>query len=301
MHKSNYFNLSVNIFSVLFCFGMVLACPAMLQAQEVRPLWPGEAPYAVGNSDEDKPTLTVFLPEEANEAMSAILIFPGGGYGHLAIDHEGYDVAKRLNAMGITAFVVTYRYGKKYGHPVPLTDAKRAIRTVRHLSKDWNIEPDRIGILGFSAGGHLASTVGTHFDNGDPSHEDSIEQQSSRPDFMVLVYPVISMNKGITHEGSRNNLLGENPDPALIESLSGEKQITGETPPAFLIHSSDDTAVPVENSLVFYRELRNKGVPAEMHIFEKGPHGFGLAEENPLLSSWPDLLEKWLKHREMIK
>lgn len=301
MQKRNYFNLSVRIFSVLFCLAMVLASSAILQAQEVRPLWPDEAPNAVGDDEEDKTEMTIFLPEQTNESGSAIVIFPGGGYGHLAIDHEGYDVAKRLNALGIAAFVVKYRYGKQYGHPVPLTDAKRAIRTVRHQSKDWNIKPDRIGILGFSAGGHLASTAGTHFDDGIPSHEDAIEQHSSRPDFMILVYPVISMSEGITHEGSRNNLLGKYPDPAMIDSLSNEKQITSETPPTFLIHSSDDTAVTVENSLVFYRELRNHEVPAEMHIFEEGPHGFGLAEENSLLSSWPDLLEKWLKHRGIIE
>jgi acetyl esterase/lipase len=301
MNRTKLVPISLPLHSIILCILLLPSMDSLLYAQDAQPLWPESAPYAEGEGEDDIPTLTAFLPEEVNSARSAIVIFPGGGYGHLAIDHEGYEVAERFNEAGIATFVVKYRYGEKYGHPVPLTDAKRAIRTVRSNAEKWNINPDRIGIIGFSAGGHLASTAGTYFDEGDHSAEDAIERQSSRPDFMVLVYPVITMSEEFMHEGSRRNLLGENPGPALADSLSTDKQITGRTPPAFLVHGSNDEGVPVENSLQFYRGLRDAGIATEMHLFEDGPHGFGLGEDHPQLSGWPDLLENWLRHRGLLK
>ncbi|GAA5522128.1 alpha/beta hydrolase fold domain-containing protein [Aliifodinibius salicampi] len=285
---------------IIVTTGIVLSSVLLLHAQETYPLWPEEPPYAVGDSEDDVPTLTIFLPEEEAATGSGVVIFPGGGYGHLAMEHEGYDVAERFNEMGLAAFVVKYRHGKQYGHPVPLRDARRAIRMVKHRSKEWNVNPENIGVIGFSAGGHLASTAGTLFEEGNPNDQDPVEQMSSRPEFMVLVYPVISMTDEITHQGSRNNLLGENPNSALVDSLSSEKQVSSNTPPTFLIHTSNDGAVPVENSLVFYQALKKVGVPAEMHIFEEGPHGFGLGEDHPLLSGWMNQLQSWLKHRNII-
>lgn len=285
---------------IIITTGILLSSILLLHAQETYPLWSQAPPHAVGDSEDDVPTLTVFLPEQEAATASGIVIFPGGGYGHLAMEHEGYDVAKRFNEMGLAAFVVKYRHGKEYGHPVPLLDARRAIRMVKHRSKEWNINSESIGVIGFSAGGHLASTTGTLFEEGNPNDQDPIEQMSSRPEFMVLVYPVISMTEETTHQGSRNNLLGENPNSALVDSLSTEKQVSSNTPPTFLIHTSNDGAVPVENSLVFYQALKKVGVPAEMHIFEEGPHGFGLGEDNPLLSGWTNQLQSWLKHRNII-
>ncbi|MEX0779969.1 MAG: alpha/beta hydrolase [Balneolales bacterium] len=279
---------------------LLLVDTSFLLAQDVQPLWPEKVPHAVGDNDEHKPELTVFYPEKEIATKTAVVIFPGGGYGHLAIEKEGYKVAKRFNQMGITAFVVKYRYGENYNHPVPLLDAQRAIRNVRHKAGEYGIDPQKIGILGFSAGGHLASTAGTHFTDGNPDSDDEIDRVSSRPDFMVLIYPVISMVEDFTHTGSRFNLLGENPDQALLISLSNERQVTQQTPPTILIHGTNDSAVPVENSLNFYTALKQAGVPAEIHIYEDGPHGFGLAEDNNLLSSWPDLCESWLKHRHFL-
>lgn len=277
---------------------LVISLP--LSAQEIIPLWPDGAPFHESENHEEQPNLTVYRPDQENASNTAVIILPGGGYSHLAMDHEGYQVAEMLNGMGITAFILRYRRGKDYPHPVPLTDAQRAIRLVRARADSWNIESRQIGILGFSAGGHLASTTGTHFDSGNTDSEEKVERASSRPDFMILIYPVISMIEDFTHSGSRNNLLGAAPDPELVERLSTERQITPETPPTFLVHSSNDEAVPVENSIHFYMGLRKAGVPAEMHIYKEGPHGFGLAPDNPLLSSWPELLETWLRHGGML-
>ncbi len=288
------------IHCIIITTGILLSSVLLLHAQETYPLWPEEPPNAVGESKDDIPTLTVFLPEQEKTTVSGVVIFPGGGYGHLAMEHEGYDVAKRFNEMGLAAFVVKYRHGKQYGHPVPLLDARRAIRMVKHRSREWNINSNSIGVIGFSAGGHLASTAGTLFEKGNPNDQDPVEQMNSRPEFMVLVYPVISMTEEITHQGSRNNLLGENPNSALVDSLSTEKQVSSDTPPSFLVHTSNDRAVPVENSLVFYQALKKVGVPTEMHIFEKGPHGFGLGDDNPLLAGWSDQLKSWLMHRNII-
>jgi acetyl esterase/lipase len=263
------------------------------------PLWPGQAPGALGDEDRDKPTLTIYAAREPNG--TGIIVCPGGGYSGLADNHEGRQVANWLNAMGIAAFVLKYRLGPRYHHPVELGDAQRAIRTVRAQAKDFGVVPDRIGIMGFSAGGHLASTTGTHFDSGLSDAADPIDRASSRPDFMILGYPVISFTTPYTHKGSLRNLLGDNPDPKLVESLSNELQVTAQTPPTFLFHTNEDKGVPSENSVLFYLALRKNNVPAEMHIFEKGPHGVGLALRDPALSMWPTLLANWFRTRGLLK
>jgi acetyl esterase/lipase len=262
-------------------------------------LWPQGVPAAVGNEEKDKPTLTIYLPPADKANGAAVVVCPGGGYGALAMDHEGKQVAEWLNSIGVAGFVLKYRIAPRYHHPAPLQDAQRAIRTVRARAKEWNVDPKRIGIWGFSAGGHLASTAGTHFDNGHPA-EDIIEEMSCRPDFLILAYPVISMEPGTTHMGSRVNLIGKNPDPQLVESLSNEKQVTAGTPPTFLFHTNADSGVLPENSVQFYLALRKAKVPAELHIYEKGPHGVGLAPRDPILSTWKDRLEAWMKGNGLL-
>lgn len=256
-------------------------------------LWPQGAPGAVGTTDLDKPTITPYFPP-SNPTHTAILVCPGGGYQYLAMDHEGVQVARWLNVRGVAAYVLTYRHGPRYQYPAPLLDAQRAIRYVRAHAMENGLDPTRIGIMGFSAGGHLASTTGTHFDAGNPSAADPVERVSSRPDFMVLAYPVISMQPGITHNGSLHMLLGEQPNPALQDELSNETQVTPRTPPTFLFSTTNDETVPVINSVLFYQALLRSGVPAELHIFEQGHHGSGLAQDNPQLRMWPVLLQNWL-------
>jgi acetyl esterase/lipase len=224
-----------------------------------------------------------------------VVVCPGGGYGVLASDHEGKQVAEWLNSLGVSAFVLQYRLGPRYHHPAPLQDAQRAIRMVRAHGQGWGVAPDRIGILGFSAGGHLASSAATHFDDGAPDSEDPVERVSSRPDFAVLCYPVISLTTVATHAGSRKNLLGEEPDPALVWKLSSELQVTPRTPPTFLFHTDDDPAVPVENSLLFFQAMKRAGVPGELHVFAHGRHGVGLAPTDPSLSQWPGLCARWME------
>jgi acetyl esterase/lipase len=255
-------------------------------------LFPDGAPGAIGKEAADIPTLTPYLPKE-KATGAAVIVCPGGGYSHLA-DHEGRPVAEWLNSIGITAFVLKYRLGPRYHHPAPLQDAARAIRLVRARAAEWQIDPKRIGILGFSAGGHVASTIGTHFDAGQPNSTDAVEKVSSRPDVMVLIYPVITMG-GFTHNGSRKQLLGENPSADMVTLLSNEVQVTKETPPTFLVHTANDAAVPVENSLRFADALRRMAVPFELHVYERGPHGFGLGGNNPILLSWPGRCADWLK------
>jgi acetyl esterase/lipase len=202
---------------------------------------------------------------------------------------------------GISTFVLKYRHGGGvHQHPVPLSDIQRAIRVVRSQSADWKIVSDRVGVMGFSAGGHLASSVGTHFDSGNQESSSAIERQSCRPDFMVLIYPVISMDARITHAGSLKNLLGEQPDPQQVELMSNDKQVSSDTPPTFIAHAADDGAVPVENALRFYRALIEHKVPAELHIFEKGGHGFGMRQQGPV-EEWPNLLANWLKSRGLAE
>ncbi len=265
--------------------------PAMPKADL---LWPGGAPGALGTEDIDKPSLAPYLVPAGRGTGTAVVVCPGGGYGGLSMDKEGDQIAKWLNSLGVSAFVLKYRLGPKYHHPVELGDAQRAIRTVRSKAAEYRLLPDRIGIMGFSAGGHLASTAGTHFDAGDAAAGDPIDRLSSRPDFLVLCYPVISFGE-FAHQGSRRNLLGDNPDPKLVVSLSNETQVTAQTPPTFLFHTTTDGSVPVENSVMFYAALRKAGVPAELHIYERGPHGVGLAQTDEALSTWPARLADWLR------
>jgi acetyl esterase/lipase len=231
----------------------------------------------------------------------AVIVCPGGAYAMLASNHEGRQVANYLNSLGIAAFVLRYRLGPRYHHPVQLGDAQRAIRTLRARANEWRIDPARIGIMGFSAGGHLAMTASTRFDRGSEKAPDAIEGASSRPDFAILGYPVISLTESWTHRGSRTNLLGDNPDPALTKSLSGENAVSKDTPPTFIFHTNADTVVPAENSVYYYVALRKAGVPAEMHIFEQGPHGVGLANNDPALTAWSTLLANWLRARAIIR
>ena len=260
-------------------------------------LWPSGAPGAQGADDSDKPELTVFLPTGANTTRTAVIVAPGGGYQHLATEKEGFAVARWLNDHGVAAFVLRYRLGPKYHHPVELGDAQRAIRLVRSRAAEYGIVEDHVGICGFSAGGHLAASAGTLFDAGDSDATDPIERKNSRPDFLILAYPVITMEDPSVHLGSKRNLLGENPDPALVSALSLETRVTPQTPPTFLFATTDDKTVPVVNSVMFYEALVRAGVPAEIHLFQHGAHGAGLATANPQLSVWPDLLLKWMRER----
>jgi acetyl esterase/lipase len=264
-------------------------------------LWPAGAPGAVGDEDADKPTVTFFLPAKEKANGLAVVIFPGGGYGGLATDHEGHQIGKWLNDRGIAGFMVKYRHAPKYKHPAPLQDAQRGVRLVRSRAESLGVDPGRIGAMGFSAGGHLVSTLGTHFDGGGSGASDPVERVSCRPDFLILCYPVISFIEPCTHKGSLRNLLGDSPDATLVRSLSNETQVTAETPPTFLFHTSADTGVPPENSILFYAALRKAGVPAEMHVFEKGRHGVGLGGDDPVLSRWPTLLEGWFRTRGMLE
>lgn len=263
-------------------------------------LWPDGAPGAKGTAERDKPSITIYLPPKEKANGCGVVVCPGGGYGHLAVGHEGKDIGEWYNTFGVTAFVLRYRIAPHYKHPSPMLDVQRAIRTVRARAKEWKLDPNRIGVMGFSAGGHLASTAATHFDIGKADSADPIDRTSCRPDFAVLCYPVISFTQPFTHKGSRRNLLGNSPSQKLVESLSNEKQVTKNTPPTFLFHTTADRAVPPENSIAFYLALRKAGVPAEMHIYEKGRHGVGLAKRDPVLSTWPGRLRDWLKSRGLL-
>lgn len=278
----------------------LLLCTAEAPAPRVELLWPNGAPGAVGTMPVDKPSLTISVPPADKANGTAVVVCPGGGYGGLANDHEGKQIAAYLNGLGVTAYILQYRLGPRYRHPAPLQDVQRALRTVRAKAKEWQIDPKRIGVMGFSAGGHLASTAATHFDDGKPDNTDPIEQAGCRPDFAILCYPVISMKPPYAHQGSRKNLLGENPDDKLVESLCNDEQVTAKTPPTFLFHTSEDRGVLPENSVLFYLALRKHKVPAELHIYEKGPHGVGLAQKDPVLSSWPDRLTGWLKGKGLL-
>ena len=263
------------------------------------PLWPAGAPGAKGSQPEDIPGLQAYLAPADKATGAAVIVCPGGGYGRLAA-HEGHDVAVWLNSFGVSAFVLKYRLGPRYTNPAMLQDVQRAIRSVRANTRDWKVDPQRVGVMGFSAGGHLASTAATHFDAGNPQSSDAVERESSRPDVAVLCYPVITMKPPLTHAGSRRNLLGDNPTPDLVEGLSNETQVTVNTPPTFLFHTMDDAAVPVENSTLFAEALRKQKVPYELHVFAHGRHGVGLAANDPVLGLWPKLLENWLRGRGFL-
>ena len=281
---------------------------AMASAQDSMPLYSGNVPNSIPGPNREKsvttdleriskvsiPTLTIFLPTKEKATGEAVIICPGGGYGILAIAHEGYDVAKRFNEMGIAAFVLKYRLpddtimvDKKIG---PLQDAQRAIQLVRENATRWNIRKDKIGIMGFSAGGHLASTAGTHFDKSYISNPD---KTSLRPDFMILIYPVISFNDSIGHRGSRNNLLGKNADENKVKEFSNELHVTDKTPRTFLVHAKDDKGVPFANSTIFAEQLKKHNVPVQVYLYDAGGHGFGLNNKTSNVK-WIDLVEKWM-------
>ena len=258
-------------------------------------LWPDGAPEAVGTEPADVPTLTLYPASGRSNRHCGIVICPGGGYGHLAVEHEGMDIAAWFNSQGISAYVLKYRLAPRYKHPAPLQDVQRAIRYVRSHADELKIQPNRIGVLGFSAGGHLASTAATHFDPGQSAAHDRIEQASCRPDFAILCYPVITFTDAVTHRGSRRNLLGENPSEEMIELLSSEKQVTAETPPTFLFHTWEDTGVPPLNSVLVYQAMLKHGVKGELHIFQPGRHGVGLGLDIPGTGQWNQLAVQWIK------
>ena len=279
----------------------------------IMPLWPKDKiPNRIVSNEKEEhhsedilriakvqePTIEVYLPSAKNATGKAMLIFPGGGYGILAYDWEGTDIAKFLNAKGIAGIVVKYRLpssvSQKEKHNVPLIDAQRAMRLVRSKAVDFKIDPNKIGIIGFSAGGHLASTLGTHFNEKVYEPVDKADGQSARPDFMALGYPVITFDTK-THVGSKTNLIGENPSPEMIAHFSNELQVTADTPPTFLVHATDDGGVPVENSLMFFQALKDNGVSATMHIYPKGGHGFSLAVKDPHLRGWTERMFEWME------
>ncbi len=309
--KSSRFVLSLFIL-------LVLSSGTFSQTKTIN-IWKGKIPGAIDNPavkeytfdirpgaprirDVTNPKIKVFFPKNKGNG-TAVLICPGGGYTWLAMPVEGYDVAEWLNGLGVTAIVLKYRLpsdsimeNKSVG---PLEDAQEAMRDIRRHAKEWNINPDRIGVMGFSAGGHLASTLCTHY-NDKIYDSDTI---SARPDFAVLAYPVISMRNGITHEGSRKRLLGENPDSSLVRKFSNELHVTDDTPPAFIVQAEDDKSVPVLNSILYFEALKKHNIPAELHIYQKGGHGFGLAKDrgNDTESNWPKACESWLRMRGLIK
>jgi acetyl esterase/lipase len=289
---------------ILFLAAMIAAEPTEV------PLWGEKIPGPTSKDPKNVPTLTIRLAEKPNG--TAVVVCPGGGYSGRATDHEGKQIADWLNARGVHAFILKYRTANESQivgplHPGPMLDVQRAIQTVRAKAKDHGIDPKRVGVWGFSAGGHLASTAATHFYPGNPEAADALEKETCRPDFAILAYPVISMKDPVVHKGSRKNLIGDDADPKLIEYYSNELQVTKETPPTFLFHTDADTGVLPENSVLFYMALKKHKVPAELHIFEKGPHGVGLgtdpkwAKGAPAVSAWPERLEAWMKGRGLLE
>jgi len=258
-------------------------------------LWPEGAPGALGDEDVDKPTLTVFLPVAPNPTKTGVVVAPGGSYTHLAMEKEGFAFARWLNERGVAAFVLQYRLGPRYHNPVELGDAQRAVRLVRARAAEFGVNPAKIGALGFSAGGHLVSTLETHFDAGDAHATDPIDRVSCRPDFAVLAYPVISMTADYSHGGSRDNLLGENASMDEWKAMSSEFNVRADTPPTFIFSSSTDDTVPPQNSVAFYSALLAAKVPAELHIFEKAPHGVGMDLADPSVGEWTALMLHWMR------
>jgi len=289
------------------------------------PLWPDGAPGALGSTSNDIPTLTVYLPKATNDPrvamrsaakgmtvylpkatngpMAAMIICPGGGYGHLA-DHEGKVYALWLNDLGIAGYVLKYRLGPKYHHPAMLQDATRAVQTVRAHASEWGIDPKRIGIIGSSAGGHLAATLATHFTNGDTSATDPIDRVSSRPNVAILCYPVITLEEPFMHKGSLINLLGTNPPPGLVEELSAEQHVTSNTPPCFIWTTFEDKTVPAENSFMFAEALRKAHVPFDFHVYQHGGHGQGLGShvyDPSKFLPWVSDCAYWLKSQKFTQ
>jgi acetyl esterase/lipase len=265
-------------------------------------LWEADAPGTPATKPEHEPVLLMSQPSADVATPTGVIVIPGGGYAGLAMDHEGTQIADWLNSLGTIAFILKYRmHGTGHMHPVPMLDGQRAIRTVRARAGEWKIDPAKVVVLGFSAGGHLASTLGTHFDAGNAEAPDSIDRISSRPDFLILCYPVISMTQEFVHAGSRKNLLGDAPDEEALRQLSNELQVTSQTPPTFLFHTNEDAGVLPENSIAFYSALRRAGVPAELHIYEKGRHGVGLAKDVPGTSTWPDRCREWMQFHGLLE
>ncbi len=280
--------------------------PQVLTGGKAMTLWPdgpggaNGAPEAQGNGGADRPLLYVYLPKGPNATKTGVVVAPGGGYAHLSMQKEGEDVALWLNAHGVAAFVLQYRLGPVYHHPVEIGDAQRAIRTVRARAAEYGVAPDHVGMWGFSAGGHLAATAGTRYDGGKADAADPVERVGCRPDFLVLAYPVITLEEPVAHAGSRRFLLGDAPDAGLVAELSAETKVTAQTPPTFLYSTTDDNTVPVMNSVMFYAALVKAGVPVEMHVFQQGPHGTGLAAGFPELKVWPELLAAWMRARGLM-
>jgi acetyl esterase/lipase len=285
----------------VICLGGFASFARAQDEHESVSLWDGKAPEAVGTESKDNPDgllyrLPIEKPGSDGALRPCLVIYPGGGYGGLAIDHEGYQIARWANSIGFTAFICKYRMRRDgYGHPVPMLDAQRAVRLARAKSAEWGVDPHRVGIIGFSAGGHLASTVLTHFDGGNADSADPIAKQSSRPDFGILCYPVIAMIEPFTHAGSRKNLLGPEPDPALLKLLNNHEQVTSQTPPTFVFQTQEDAVVLADNALAFYSAMVKHKVPGELHLFQKGKHGVGLGAGIPGSEKWPDLCRTWLK------
>lgn len=298
---------------ILYLLVLLIFTSASLMSQDkVLKVWPNGAPNDNGMTEPEEKydgvrvrnvseaEMYVYLPEEVKNSGAAVVICPGGGYRIEAMDHEGFDIAAFLAGKGVAGIVLKYRL--PYGHhEIPSSDARQAIRIVRANAKEWGVDPSKIGIAGSSAGGHLASTVGTVFDSGNKESNNLIEQQSCRPDFMLLLYPVISFDEDLGHMGSRKNLIGEGHNKKLIRKYSNELNVTAQTPPTFLVLADNDKAVPPQNSIDFYSALKRFNVPAEMHIFQNGGHGFGIRKNDLPADEWPEMFYSWLKAQKIVE
>ena len=293
----------------------VAAIPAARSAEQERiiiPIWPEGVPGGISNGGPERildagrienihnPTLTLYLAPENLRTGTAVIVCPGGGYIRLSFEHEGCAVAEWLNSIGVSAFILKYRL-KEYGHPAPIRDVLRSVRLLREGAAKWHIDPQRIGVIGFSAGGHLAATAGTLFDAPEGRTGAPLDRISARPDFIMAVYPVITFRPPYAHEGSKSSLLGPNPSVEMLDRLSAELQVSANSSPAFLVHGGEDKSVPPENSVLFFLALRKAGVPVEMHVYQSGGHGFGLAADQPLVSDWPRRAADWMAARGLLK
>lgn len=289
----------VKFFAVCILGATAVLCDAA--EPERIALWADGAPGEPATKPDDEPAIFLHRPEPDKSNGTAVIVCPGGGYGHLAITYEGHELAEWFRSLGVTGIVLKYRHSSSgHKHPVPMTDGQRAIRTARARAAEWGIDPKRIGVLGFSAGGHLASTLATHFDGGDAKSADAIDRAGSRPDFLILCYPVITMTEKYMHAGSLKNLIGQSPDAALARNLSNDLQVTSETPPTFIFQTDEDKSVPAENCVSFYLALRRAGVPAEIHIYQNGRHGVGMAKDIPATNDWPERCRQWMQVRGLL-